>query len=121
MTYTRNEKLIFYNDRKIHPTNIWLTFIFLGWSYGKLGEIGKQILFYLTFGGFGIWSIYVLFTLNGKINDFNRKLAIELGLEDEDLNMLGLRKRLESNLGWYIVLAILGVIMLIQFWLAFRF
>lgn len=60
--------------------NVWLTFLFLGWSYGSLGQMGKQVFFYLTLGGLGLWSLYVLFTLNSKIEKYNRNLRNELGL-----------------------------------------
>lgn len=72
-------KELIYEMRK--AKNVWLTFMFLGWSYGSLGQIGKQIFFYLTFGGFGLWTIYVLFTLNKKINKYNNAIRVELGLK----------------------------------------
>ena len=73
-----NKELI-YEMRK--AKNVWLAFMFLGWSYGSLGQMGKQIFFYLTFGGFGLWTIYLLFTLNKKINKYNNNIRIELGLK----------------------------------------
>lgn len=30
----------------VRPANVWLTFLLLGWSYGSLGKVGLQILFY---------------------------------------------------------------------------
>jgi hypothetical protein len=57
---------------KINPTKLWLLFLFLGWSYGSIGQPIKQLFFYLTFGGLGLWTLYVLFTLNGKIRRFNQ-------------------------------------------------
>ena len=62
------------------PKNVWLTFLLLGWSYGSLGQIGKQIAFYVTFGGFGLWTLYVLFTLNSKIRKYEKALRVELKL-----------------------------------------
>ena len=73
-----NKELI-YEMRK--AKNVWLTFLLLGWSYGSLGQIGKQIFFYLTFGGFGLWTLYVLFTLSSKIKKYNNNLKIELGIK----------------------------------------
>ena len=75
-----NNELI-YEMRKAN--NVWLTFLFLGWSYGSLGQIGKQIAFYLTFGGLGLWTLYVLFTLNSKIKKHNNKIRVDLGLNPE--------------------------------------
>jgi hypothetical protein len=40
-----------------------------------MDKIGKQILFYLTLGGCGIWTLYRLFTLNGAIKEYNKKIA----------------------------------------------
>ena len=56
---------------KANPSTIWITFLFLGWSYGSLGQPVKQLFYYLTLGGFGLWTLYVLFTLNSKIRKYN--------------------------------------------------
>ena len=86
------DKQFTYNERKANPTLIWILFLFLGWSYGSLGSIGKQILFYITIGGFGIWAIIRLFTLQGAIRDYNKKIAMELGFSNEELVKMGLVK-----------------------------
>lgn len=52
--------------------------------------MGKQICFYLTLGGFGLWTLYVLFTLSGKVKKYNKEVAIQVGLEESDVTMLGL-------------------------------
>jgi len=88
--YNRNEKLSFYNERKMESGKTWILFLFLGWFYGSVGQMGKQILFYLTLGGLGIWTFYLLFTLSGKIKTHNRDVAKQVGLNQEDLVMLGL-------------------------------
>jgi hypothetical protein len=84
------EKLMTYNTVKLSEGKIWALFLFLGWSYGSMGETGKQILYYITFGGFFFWKIYRLFTLNSKIKEYNRKKAIEIGLTSQELMILGL-------------------------------
>lgn len=89
MAYTKNEMLTFYKEQKCDKTNIWLLFLLLGWSYGSLDQMGKQI-FYLTLGGLGLWSIYLLFTLNSKVKDYNLNIAKTIGLDGQDLIMLGL-------------------------------
>jgi len=86
------DKQFTYNERKANPTLIWILFLFLGWSYGSLGSIGKQILFYITVGGFGIWAIIRLFTLQGAIRHYNKKIAMELGFSNEELVKMGLVK-----------------------------
>ena len=84
------KNLEIYNSRKANSTKIWLLFLLLGWSYGSLGSIGKQILFYLTIGGFGLWTFYRLFTLNKAIKKYNKKIAIQAGLTSDDLMKLNL-------------------------------
>jgi hypothetical protein len=84
------ENLLMYNNVKLSEGKIWALFLFLGWSYGSMDQIGKQILFYITFGGCGFWAIYRLFTLSSKIKDYNRKKATIIGLTTNELMMLGL-------------------------------
>ena len=67
-----------------------MLFLFLGWSYGSMGQVGKQILFYLTLGGFGIWTLVRLFNLNGAIKDYNKKIAAEVGMDNQEMAILGL-------------------------------
>mgnify|MGYP001100899784 CR=1 FL=1 len=86
------DKSVIYSNRKANPTLIWLLFLFLGWSYGSLGKIGIQILYYITLGGLGVWTLIRLFTLQGAIRDYNKKIAMELGFDNADLVQLGLVK-----------------------------
>ena len=83
-------KLMAYESRKANPTTIWLLFLFLGWSYGSLDKIGLQILYYITFGGFGIWALIRLFTLNGSIKTHNRMIAGLVGLDNQEMAILNL-------------------------------
>ncbi len=85
-----NDKLFFYNERKANTTTIWLLFLFLGWSYGSLNKLGLQILFYLTFGGLGVWAFIRLFTLNSSIRDYNRSIAKKVGLTQDEMIKLNL-------------------------------
>jgi len=84
------EAINIYNERKKDKTTIWITFLFFGWAYGSLGKVGKQLFFYLTFGGLGFWTLYLLFTLNGKIKAYNKVIAANSGLTTEDMVKLGL-------------------------------
>ena len=79
-----------YQEKKANPGTIWVLFLFLGWSYGSLGKIGTQILFYLTLGGFGFWTLIRLFTLSGSIKEYNKKVATDAGMSADDLLKLGL-------------------------------
>lgn len=83
-------KLLVYENRKANSSAIWLLFIFLGWSYGSMDKIGLQILFYITFGGLGIWMIIRLFTLNGAIKSYNRNIASQVGLDAQEMQALNL-------------------------------
>lgn len=84
------DKLFAYSERKANPTTIWILFIFLGWSYGSLGKVGIQILYYITLGGLGVWTLIRLFTLQGAIRDYNKKVAMGLGFSNEELVQMGL-------------------------------
>ena len=84
-----NKQFIF-NSRKLEKTNILLLHLFLGWSYGSMNQMGKQILFYLTCGGCCIWGLYRLFTIDKAVKEYNRNIALEIGLSQEEMLMLGL-------------------------------
>jgi len=83
-------KLLAYESRKANTGTIWLIFLFLGWSYGSLDKIGLQILYYITFGGIGIWAFIRLFTLSGAIKDYNRRIAGQVGLDTQEMATLNL-------------------------------
>lgn len=71
-----------YNNRKVSSGTIWITFLLLGWSYGSMNSMGKQIFYYLTLGGLGVWTLYRLFTLNSSVKRYNRKQAMNAGITD---------------------------------------
>lgn len=54
----------------------WLFFILLGALYGYLDNWGKQILFWLTGGGFGLWAFVLLFQVSSKVREYNDKQAL---------------------------------------------
>ena len=82
-------KMQAYQSRKADSSKIWILFLFFGWSYGSLGQMGKQILFYLTLGGLGIWTLFRLFTLGKAIKNYNYKIAVDCGLNSDEIRMLG--------------------------------
>ena len=57
-------KEVIYNSRKVAKGKAWLLFLFFGWSYGSFNKPGKQILFYLTGGGFRVmwYFIFIFYT-----------------------------------------------------------
>ena len=87
-----NSKMMLAQSQMANKTTVWLLFLFLGWSYGSLGKIGLQILFYLTLGGFGLWTLIRLFTLNDSIRTYNLHVADRCGLSHEEKSMLNLFK-----------------------------
>ncbi len=54
-----------------------LQFLFSA-PYGYLDEWGKQFLYWLTFGGMGIWWFVNLFRIPGKVRRYNDRLADEV-------------------------------------------
>ena len=84
------ENQLLFNSRKLSKSKAWLFFLLLGFHYGLTNQVGKQIFYYLTLGGCGLWTMYLFFTLNGKVKKYNRKLAIELGMSTEQMIKNGL-------------------------------
>jgi hypothetical protein len=91
-TNNQMEKQFIYEQRAVKPATIWLLFLLVGWSYGSMGQIGKQIFYYLTLGGLGLWALYRLFTLNGKIRNYNKQIALECGFTTDEILRMGLMK-----------------------------
>lgn len=69
------------NDLKKTGT-AYLFFFLFGAHYIYLGQIGKQILFWVTLGGFGIWALIDMFTLGDKVNRANAPILQQIN----DLN-----------------------------------
>lgn len=84
------DKFQIYQERKYNTSTGWLLFLLLGWSYGSMNKMGKQIFYYLTLGGLGLWTLYRLFTLNGAMKEYNKKIAISVGFDNNELLQLGL-------------------------------
>lgn len=78
----KTDKLLMAQFELLKPSTAWLLFLFLGWSYGSMGKIGTQILFYVTIGGLGIWALIRLFTLNSAIREHNNKIYLKYGLNE---------------------------------------
>ena len=84
------DKQFAYTQRKLNSTTIWVLFLLLGWSYGSMGKIGIQILYYITFGGFGIWTLIRLFTLQRAIRRYNATVAKDLKFSKDEMVNMGL-------------------------------
>lgn len=84
------DKQFAYQQRALNPSTMWILFLILGWSCGSMDKMGKQILYYITFGGLLLWFFYRLFTLNGAIRKYNKQIAYECGFTNEEVIQLGL-------------------------------
>lgn len=56
----------------------YLCWFFLGCHYAYLGKWGLQILYWITFGGIGIWAIIDLFLIPSKVNAHNLIIANQI-------------------------------------------
>jgi TM2 domain-containing membrane protein YozV len=55
----------------------YLFWFLLGAHYAYLGKWGTQILYWLTLGGLGFWAIIDLFTLGGKVENYNTQKELK--------------------------------------------
>ena len=96
-------------------TRIWFSFLLFGWSYGSLGNLALQILWYLIplltangiyqnlvtneftvftsialvfFPIWIIWGMIRMFTLNKAIDHYNRRCADYFGLNSKERQLL---------------------------------
>lgn len=82
-------KMLLVQNQLANTTTVWLLFLFLGWSYGSLGKIGLQILFYITLGGLGFWAFIRLFTLSSSIRSYNKGICRRSGLSADEMMQIG--------------------------------
>lgn len=61
--------------RKSVHIAFWLFLV--GFHYLCLGRYVLQILFWITFGGFGVWWLIDLFRAPGMVRDRNRSFALQ--------------------------------------------
>ena len=111
------DKVDIVKDKIRKKSTIWFSFLLLGWSYGSLGKLGLQFLWYaipfttgvgiyqnLVSGEFTlytafaligfplwvIWSVVRILTLNKAVDKYNDEVANFFGLNPEEKNMLGI-------------------------------
>lgn len=66
----------------------YILLFFAGAHYAYLNKWGTQIVFWLTFGGFGIWWLIDVFRMNDLVYDFNEPIFDELDwIEEEEREM----------------------------------
>lgn len=64
---------------KMKSTGIaYLCWFLLGFHYGYIGKWGIQLLFWITFGGLGIWAIIDLFRIPSLIDTYNLNISTQI-------------------------------------------
>ena len=56
----------------------YLFWFFFGLHYAYLGKWGLQILYWITFGGLGLWCLIDLFHIPTKINNHNLLISRQI-------------------------------------------
>jgi TM2 domain-containing membrane protein YozV len=62
----------------------YVLLFFAGAHYAYLNKWGTQIIFWITFGGFGIWWLIDVFRLARMVEDFNDPIFDELEWMEEE-------------------------------------
>ena len=76
----------FQKKRKSGFVAFLLWCVFPAWHYFYVSKVWVNLLFWLTFGGFGIWWVTDLFRLTGLVREYNRIVAISVLKEIHFLN-----------------------------------
>lgn len=111
------DKIDIVKNKLKKKSTIWFSFLILGWSYGSLGNLGLQFIWYIIpfvtgigiyqntitneftlFTAFAliglplwaIWSFVRLLTLNKAVDKYNNEVANFFGLNPEEKYMLGI-------------------------------
>jgi hypothetical protein len=66
------------NSKLKSTGNAYLFFLLFGAHYLYLGQVGKQILFWCTGGGFLIWAFIDLFTMGSKVDSHNLPILSQI-------------------------------------------
>lgn len=76
MSATNQDAFLEEYQRQAKGTGMAYLFLLLfGLHYGYLGRWGKQVLFWCTFAGLGIWWFIDVFRLPGIVRDYNKDVA----------------------------------------------
>jgi len=76
----------FQKKRKSGFVAFLLWCVFPAWHYFYVCKVWVNLLFWLTFGGFGIWWVIDLFRLTGLVREYNKIVAIAVL---KDIQFLG--------------------------------
>lgn len=79
MLATRQEEFMEeYTRRAKTAAPAYILWLLLGFHYIYLGKWGLQILFWLTWGGLGIWWIVDVFRIPSMVRDHNKDVATDV-------------------------------------------
>ena len=73
----KNQFNAYYLGKQKETGTAWILFLLLGAFYGYTDQWGKQILFWITLGGCGLWALILLFNVSSGILAYNDKKAME--------------------------------------------
>ena len=66
-------------ESKIRSVGLaYLLFFFAGAHYAYLNKWGTQVLFWITFGGLGIWWLIDIFRITLMVHEFNDPIFDEI-------------------------------------------
>jgi hypothetical protein len=112
-----NQKINIVKPQLRKRWKMWFSFLLFGWSYGSLGNLGLQLIWYtipvvtiygiyeynqthlftiytsMAVVGLGVWLLWGLariMTLNKAIENYNRGIANFYGLTDDEKKVLGI-------------------------------
>ncbi len=85
-----NTQSLVWRDYELRKKSILLAYIlwfFFGFHYLYLGRIGTQIIYWLTFGGFGLWMLIDLFRIPGMVERKNEDILRELMAQYQSIGL----------------------------------
>ena len=71
------QKQLLYESKKKSTGLAYVFFLLLGCHYAYLGDWGKQLLFWITGGGLGIWVLIDLFRMSSLVREHNTRVMLE--------------------------------------------
>lgn len=75
-----------YKRRRKGTGAAYVLWFLLGWHYAYVGKWGVQFLYWVSFGGFGVWALFDLFRVPGIVRRVNADIAISTMLEVKALS-----------------------------------
>ena len=67
-----------YTRRAKKTSTAYLLFVLIGCHYGYLRRWGIQVLYWLTFGGFLVWTFISIFAIPSLVREYNKNIAVDV-------------------------------------------